>query len=126
MSETQTQPLAQNIPADAVLEGIVKEVKEKTAIRVLGFLTRAHLHRSVSSTVFFAETGVAVKRLMGHPLSTVITVSPYWYIRGGPHAAVSGVGDPRERQSFSQGFPLGVARRSGHTSPLQLGEVFVP
>lgn len=27
-----------------------------------------------------------------------------WYIRGGPHAAVSGVGEPRERQAFQKGF----------------------
>jgi hypothetical protein len=37
----------------------------------------------------------------------VTTVSPYWYIRGGPHAALSGVGGPRERQAFPSVFRLG-------------------
>ncbi len=50
-------------------------------------------------------------RLSGS-LSGWIAVSPNWYIRGGPHAAVSGVGEPRERQALKKGLPLGDARRS--------------
>jgi len=37
----------------------------------------------------------------------VTTVSPYWYIRGRPHAALSGVGGPRERQAFPSVVRLG-------------------
>jgi hypothetical protein len=54
------------------------------------------------------------------------TISPSWYIRGGPHAAVSGVGAPRERQAFPEGLPLGDIRRSGRARPSRLGEVGLP
>jgi len=38
----------------------------------------------------------------------LITVSPYWYIRGATHTAVSGVGDPRERHAFPRLCALGT------------------
>jgi hypothetical protein len=38
----------------------------------------------------------------------LLTVSPLVHQRIGPHAAVSGVGEPRERQAFRRVCPLGT------------------
>src|SRR5260370_612959 len=43
----------------------------------------------------------------GNLSRSVTTVSPYWYIRGRPHAALSGVRGPRERQAFPSVCRLG-------------------
>ena len=55
--------------------------------------------------------------------SSLVTVSPYWYIRGGPHAAVSDVGDPRERQALLRVHPLvsaDVLATPAHSSYVRL------
>jgi hypothetical protein len=60
------------------------------------------------------------------PLAAEGTISPYWFVRGGPHTAVSGVGDARERQTFVKGLPHGSGRRSRPASPYRLTGVRFP
>ena len=52
-----------------------------------------------------------------------ITVSPYWYIRGGPQTALSGVGDPTERQASGRVLPMGWKGVVGLPGPIRLAGV---
>src|SRR2546425_8099898 len=58
--------------------------------------------------------GVRAKPLMHESsLSLRGHVSPYWYMRGVPQTALSGAGDPTERQAFLEALAGEPASRHG-------------
>jgi hypothetical protein len=90
---------------------------DKTAMRVLGVPANTHSPRAAEQAVFSKSQGIPIRAHEHFSLAAEVTISPYWYIRGGPHTAVSDVGDTRERQTFVMGLPHGTLRRSRPTSP---------
>jgi hypothetical protein len=62
-------------------------------------------HEPSVGRFFFSECQDADVIGTGHLFRLADHRSPYWYIRGGPHAALSDVGDPKERQAQLRRLP---------------------
>src|SRR4051812_23558330 len=85
---------------------------EKTAMRELGRTQGTELLRAVSGRPNKGVKGYR-KGHTSHPLSSLWPPSRQTGLSGErPHTAVSGVGDPRERQAFPEALRLGDRRRS--------------